>query len=167
MKINEIRKQLILELSLSPSDQILHTSAINYFKRELGISTDVKIRYKKVSKSHSFGYFDFNKTIVIENTGTVLAISIIAHELTHVQQMQSKRLEVKENQMFWEGKSIVSYDEYNRNRDFNVHKNWPWEAEAYSNQKLLPQKYYKSAEFIKTMNSDPTLKYMLDNNLIP
>lgn len=167
MKINEIRKQLILELKLAPSLQILHASAIDYFKRELGISTDVKIRYKKVSKSHSFGYFDFNKTITVEDAGTTITIGNIAHELTHVQQMQSKRLEVKEKQMFWEGKPIVSYDEYSHNRDFNVHKNWPWEIEAYSNQKLLPQKYYKSAEFIKTMNSNPTLKYMLDNNLIP
>lgn len=167
MKLKPVLLTILESRAISKPRQKLYDSAIDFFKKQLSISKNVNIVFKDAGKSNSFGHYDFKNKIVVDDASLIMTIQYLAHELTHVKQDEYGDLEVKNGMMLWKGEEILSKKDYDKNKDYNLHAKLPWEAEAYTNQKSLPQLYYKSKEFVEVMNSDPTLKYMLDNNLVP
>ena len=67
-------------------------------------------------------------------------IKSIAHEMVHCKQFYQKKLQYKDNKIFWEGKTYklnqmkrnnLTYDEY------HSYLNTPWEIEAYEMEDVL------------------------------
>ncbi|MGL6038686.1 MAG: hypothetical protein ACRC0E_07345 [Soonwooa sp.] len=65
--------------------------------------------------------------------------AIIGHEMTHVKQNISGKMQVKDGYIYWEGKKNISVKVFNkitknlRNpNNYMKYKNFPWEKEAYN-----------------------------------
>ena len=56
------------------------------------------------------------------------AIQILAHEIIHIHQYQTKQLEYRDNIVFWQGAT------YDLNKDYDKR---PWEVDAFDKQNLL------------------------------
>lgn len=167
MKLRAIYESIKLARVKSEASRVLYEDATNFIYDYLSLSTNITIDFKKSSRSTTFGHFDFKNKIVIEDSTPNLVIGNIAHELTHVKQYEDRDLLVDGQYIIWKRTEKFLLRDYSTNKKYDVHVKWPWEAEAYKNQKILPNLYYNSAQFVKTMNSDPTLKYMMDTGLFP
>lgn len=167
MKLRNIYESVKLTKVKSPIWRILYEDAADFFNNHLSLSTNVTIVFSNVKRGDVFGHFDFKNKIVIQDSSPQVVIGRIAHEMTHVKQYESKDLIIDREYITWKNDEKFLLRDYTTNKSYDVHIKWPWEAEAYKNQKTLPPLYYNSPQFLKTMNSNPTLKYMLDNQLFP
>ena len=65
----------------------------------------------------------------------------------------------------WKKEPFISIKDLSKTtKDLVKYKELPWEAEAYKNQQLLPEKFKKSKYFKDLyQNADTTLIFVLDN----
>lgn len=63
---------------------------------------------------------------------------ILIHELIHVEQRYTGRLQVKRNMMYWDGRPKTV--EHATTMTLAAYKSLPWEVDAYSRQNELAQK---------------------------
>lgn len=137
-------------------------------------SIPISLIFKQVKKNE-IGYVNFSQSIkgkhsiiLDKNASYVFSLGTIAHEITHIAQIKNKILEIKDNIFFWEGEQSISVNEYNiivKYYQIDKYVNLPWEIEAYSNQKTLPQEYLNSEFFKNFSNSveEPNLKFVISN----
>lgn len=110
--------------------------------KSLGINENIKI--KLVNLKNNVGQVRLN-----ENSNKVASIEIskqakgsvikdfIAHELTHIKQINKGELQFKNGGVIWKGKEVMTKKEFEKHSkvktidDFNRYKSVPWEKEAY------------------------------------
>jgi hypothetical protein len=79
-----------------------------------------------------------------------------------------KELDIKNGFFVWKNEQNISIKEYNdiiKRYDFETYKNLEWEKEAYANQNNILNSYLNSDSFknLNDQNTDPTLKFILQN----
>ena len=107
--------------------------------------TGASVGWDKSSGYERDGYifYDYNSKISVNknlNISDPLKKQAIAHELRHLEQMQSGHLEIgfkgdkkTDGFIFWKGKPYISLKDYEEvKKDFSKYKQLPWEAEAYA-----------------------------------
>lgn len=147
----------------------------DFCKEQLNISdsTAIDINFKKIPKDQ-IGFVNFGKIIkgqneitIDRNAGFNVMLSYIAHEMTHVMQIQKKKLAVKDWYFWWNGEKNISTNDYNSivsKKNISAYNQLPWEKEAYRNQETFVKKYIESDNFseLKMHSKEPNLKFILD-----
>lgn len=76
--------------------------------------------------------FDKDYVIWIDNLTREETITVLSHELIHLQQYENKKLIIKEDHVIWDNEEYYGYRLYNLE-----YHNRPWETEAYNKQYQL------------------------------
>ena len=99
----------------------------------------------------------------------LMSCGYIAHEMTHVKQYVRGDLRVsitRDGPVFlWQGKPYMSAKDYAAITNYAEYAKLPWEAEAIRVQKTLPRQWLSSA-VPSLRGQDPTLDYLIDNDLL-
>ena len=157
-------KNILESINNSPID-ILYNGYIEYLRKKFGITRKISLKRKNL-KGNSFGHFDNTNTITIDkDRGVSIALVDIGHEMVHVKQVEHGDLIIAAQSITWKG-TEYSLQKYVKNKDYSIHAKWPWEKEAYEKQKILKNDFLQSNEYDEIMNSNPTLKYMKQHDLI-
>jgi hypothetical protein len=166
----ELNEKLIGKLK--PYESSLIYGYLDFLKDHFNVQKEVNIILKKPDSKTDFGYIDLismsrgKYDIVIKyEFGTMLGH--IAHEFTHVKQYLKGELDYTPdlNFVIWKKEPFISIKDLSKTtKDLVKYKELPWEAEAYKNQLLLPEKFKKS-QYFKNLyqNADATLIFVLDN----
>ena len=67
--------------------------------------------------------------------------------------------------ILWHGKPYMSASDYQAITDYHKYAKLPWEVEAIHAQKTLPRQWLRS-NIPKLKGQDPTLDYLIDNDLL-
>jgi hypothetical protein len=171
MKLKRILYEI--NIKLGGGDKIfypLYNSAIIYYMKKLGINVPIQVSFYKARRSNNmFGHITPNKptNLKIENSTPSLILRMIAHEITHSKQFLKKELTIQNGNLYWFDDPIISVDEYSKFIEYNdKYKNLPFEKEAFTNEEKLRNEFLNSEDYITAMDSNPTLKYIKDNNLL-
>jgi mutator protein MutT len=160
---NDMVKSSLLPVVLAFVDFCYDKLLLNKWK-------PLTITFEK-SKTKEFGHVDLNnknldyKITVQSDLGLDLMLRYIAHEITHIAQIEHKDLASKSDGIYFKGqqfpKDVLMYDDYNQ------HKSLPWEQEAYENQLRFVDEFYTSRQFedLKETTNDPNLKFLIDHKL--
>ena len=109
--------------------------------KSLGINENIKI--KLVSLKNNVGQVRLGEngkvnSIELSKTADEKKLkNFIAHELTHVKQINNGDLQYKNGGVFWKGKQVMTKKEFDKHskiktiEDFNRYKSVAWEKEAY------------------------------------
>jgi hypothetical protein len=158
--------------TLKKYEKIIINNYLDFLNDYFNLNINVEVSFRKPSTKRLFGWIDLiglkNKKykIIVENTQHE-RLNKIAHEFTHIAQFIKGDLDyTKDEKTFlWKGKENLTIKEYNSITNYNEYKKVPWEKEAYENQEKLPVKYQSSDFFKKLKGIDPTIDFMIDNNL--
>lgn len=171
MKLKRILYEL--NIKLGGGDKIyypLYNAAIIFYMKKLDINAPIQVSFYKARRSNNmFGHVTPNKptNLKIENSNPRLILSNIAHEITHSKQFLKKELTIQDGNLCWFDEPVISVDEYSKFIEYNdKYKNLPFEKEAFNNEEKLRNEFLSSDEYAKAMDSNPTLKYIKDNNLL-
>jgi len=141
------------------------------------IQKNILLNYRKMPK-HIFGNIDMKdllddkkkdvKINIDSKFGTMPILKIITHEMTHIWQIVNVKLGVNSDMTWftWDGNDYITLEDYKSNRDFEKHKELPWEREAYDNSEIYPNMYKKTPRFTELGEKDPTLAYIISNNYL-
>ena len=111
--------------------------------KQLGINEEITFNFKNLPKGTGGSVMLNEKgkanTVNMSINDISQFKNFIAHELTHVKQINSGKLSLKKDGIYWGGKMFISssdYDKIARKRSkniegFNKYKSLPWESEAY------------------------------------
>lgn len=159
-------------------EKLIFQDFCEWLKIELGIekiSKDILLNYKKMPK-HIYGDVDLKSVLDDSKTqikinldrtfGTSALLKVIAHEMTHIEQIYNMKLGLEDEWMTWNDNKIITVKEYTENNDFKKHIDLPWESQAYKNAEIYTDKYRQTDRLETLAKSDPTLKYIVDNNLL-
>lgn len=150
---------------------------IGYCRNSIGLNNDViTINFKQVNKNE-LGFVNFSKIVNGKNEVIIdknangnykYILQILAHELTHIKQINNKELLIKDGYFIWNQTKNLSIEDYNiivKKYDFETYKNLDWEKEAYINQSKIVEDYLKSDSFENLINKteEPNLKFILQN----
>ena len=109
--------------------------------KSLGINENIKIQI--VSLKNNAGQVRLGEngkvnSIELSKTANEKTLkNFIAHELTHVKQINKGELQYKNGGVIWRGKQVMTKKEFEKHskvktiEDFNRYKSVPWEKEAY------------------------------------
>ena len=172
-----LEKKVIIKGS-SEFEKLIFKDFCEWIKIELGlekISKDILLNYKKMP-NHILGDVDLKSVlddskkeikINLDRTfGTSALLKVIAHEMTHIEQIYNMKLALDDDWITWNDTKIITVEEYKKNKDFNKHKELPWESHAYKNAEIYPDKYRQTGRLETLAESEPTIKYLVDNNLL-
>ena len=95
----------------------------------------------------------------------LITMGYIAHEMTHVRQFTRGQLRYEDGMIQWHGKPYMSGADYAAITNYAKYAKLPWEAEAIRVGKTLPQQWLRSTT-PSLKGQDPTLDYMIDNDLL-
>lgn len=170
--------EIILESSIKGNDDEKYKNDIikNFIKygcEYLGISDNrLTIKYGKSHKNRSFGNINLSEikngknTINIEkNHSFSYDLKMIAHELTHIKQIQKDELELSgDGWLVWKKNKEITIDDYGL-LTYEAQRHLGWEQEAYANQESIPNEYARSKQFanLKSSVKDATARFVLDN----
>ena len=153
-------------------EKILIDSVINFMKSELIFDAKIKVK-KKNSKiligdiSLSEESIENNKFILHYNNNQTFKLQIesLIHELTHIKQVVKGELSISSDlkNLIWKGEKYPVKDYKKLMKNYNEYIKIPWESEAYSNMKVLCEKYFKSNFYSEIYGKDPTLNFIIDN----
>lgn len=128
--------------------------ALHYFLREMLTKQEVKkidtinVTLKKLKGAVGYEYEQltieqkFILHIDLDRTQPInTIISTLAHEMIHVKQMLSGRLQIMNLNYVWEGKSYGIFPYRKLNRKQQIEK-IPWETEAYTNQDKYARDFF-------------------------
>lgn len=171
-KYNLNEKLSITGTSKSKYNKIIIEDFVNYILDKYNIQIPkLKIKIIKKINKKTFGYVDLYSLekgiyeIKIEDGGTIYILSLISHELTHIIQYLTNKLNYEDNMIVWNNKPYITLEDYN-SLDIENYKKLPWEKEAYDNQDKLFNEYKSKTKFSNIKNKDTTLDFLIDNDLL-
>jgi len=160
--------------SFSSYQKIALESAINFYLKELGVTKVPPITVKSIKQKKTFGDIALNTDGSIQDKFVIkvdprsffeLFLKQVAHEVTHLKQIVKSELSAGQVEgkmsILWNGKPVISSDEYGSGMDYDVYSKLPFEAEAIEKSKELRDKYIKSDEFQALKGKDPLLDQII------
>lgn len=95
----------------------------------------------------------------------ILVIQSLIHELIHIKQVVKGELKPSDDYKFimWNGEKFISAKEYSKIKDYNKHKQLPWEQEAYDNMEPLSKEFLNSEYWNGMKGKNPTLDFIIDS----
>jgi DNA repair ATPase RecN len=122
---------------------------LSHAKKEmvrLGIKEDVEIKFKAGGDRLS-GHVELKenpekiKAIIVNSKSQKSIKSIISHELVHVEQINNGKLYLKNGDIVFEGKAVMTIKEYNKKfkgkwttKKLKEYYNLPWETPAFKSE---------------------------------
>lgn len=163
--LNEISKITGNKSVLNP----LYLDFVKFCTNKLSITDDIVVNFKKMNKRHYDGYVSNKNSNIIyidSSSGIKTQLDKIAHELTHIEQFRNKNLIIDNDYIKFNGKRFISVTDYNNLRDYDEYKKLPWESEAITNGSRFVKDYLNSKYYDEIMDTNPSLKYIKDNDLL-
>lgn len=144
------------------SFKALVKDVVSYFSNEIGIKSGISVNFDIILSNKQgavlilspkqlrdiFDGGDFEVTLRLTSKGS-LFLETIAHELTHVKQMEEGLVELRDDEsLYWKGEKIIELSNLSTLKR-EGYENLPWEVDARRNQAQLAIDFIKSKEFEK------------------
>jgi len=152
--------------------KLLLLDFIKYVEEKGFLKVGLPIHIKRMKKrQHTFGYITLgedgkvNPVNVDFDAGLNVMLNNLIHELKHLEQIYTKRLSLKGNQIFWKNKEFMTIAELTdvmRSGKIDDYKKLPWEKEAYATS-TISKNYLKNIENRNLRGKDKYLDWILDN----
>ena len=158
-------KDLITEKSDTFS--IIYDHYSKWLEKEFKLSKPIKLSVVKKINAKTFGYVDLKSidkpkyNIKVESGALIWLLGNIAHEATHLKQIDRKELTHNEDIIVWKGKEFINVNEYNL-LSYDEYAKLPWEVEAIKNQTKLSQQYIKKT-ITELKGKTSSLDFIIDN----
>lgn len=137
------------------------SEAGKFFYKELALTSDIRVDRPKTINLVGTEYSDLEADAltvpifsayyvgILRKLRLKLATKVLAHELVHVSQYETGRLQYTDDVTIWEGKEYVIHRE--KSLSYEEYKNQPWEEEAFRLEKVLYSKYLEQTNDYKTL----------------
>ncbi len=153
-----------LLLEKTDSFKIIYNAYNLFLCKELGINKKVKMSIVKKVSAKTFGYVDLNNKldykVKVESGSLTYTLGNLAHEFTHIKQIQNKELTSDDGTTIkWKGKDVITGEEYNK-LSYDEYAKLPWEEEAIANQTKFTDKFLET-DFLDLEGTNDELDFII------